>query len=68
LAPGDTPVEIIDRLNGEINVGLASSDIGTKFADLGTIFAITPAEFGKLIAGEVEKWSKVIRFADIKPQ
>jgi len=49
-------------------LGLHDPDLRTKFADLGTILAITPAEFGKLIADDVEKWAKVIRFAGIKPQ
>ena len=68
-APRNTPVEIIDRLNSEINVALADTNIKARFAELsGTIVGGPPADFGKLIADETEKWGKVIRTANIKPE
>ena len=68
-APRNTPPEIIDQLNEEIAAALADPKIKARFADLGgTTLALTPAEFGKLIAGETEKWAKVIRAANIKPE
>jgi tripartite-type tricarboxylate transporter receptor subunit TctC len=68
-APRNTPAEIIDRLNGEINAGLASPTIRARLADLGgTPFPGTPAEFGKVIAEDTEKWGKVIRAANVKPE
>jgi tripartite-type tricarboxylate transporter receptor subunit TctC len=66
-APRGTPTEIIDRLNKEINAGLADAKIKARLADFGgTVLAGSPADFGKLIAGETEKWAKVIRAAHIK--
>jgi tripartite-type tricarboxylate transporter receptor subunit TctC len=66
-APKNTPVEIIDKLNREINASLADPKIERRIADLGgTILAGSPADFGKLLAGETEKWAKVIRAANIK--
>jgi tripartite-type tricarboxylate transporter receptor subunit TctC len=68
-APARTPVEIIDRLNKEINAGLADPKIKARFADLGaTVIPGSPADFGKLIAEETEKWGKVIRAAGIKAE
>jgi tripartite-type tricarboxylate transporter receptor subunit TctC len=68
-APKNTPVEIIDQLNKEINAALADPKVKARFADLGgTALALTPAAFGKLIANETEKWGKVIRAANIKPE
>jgi tripartite-type tricarboxylate transporter receptor subunit TctC len=68
-APKNTPAEIIDRLNKEINAALADSKIQTRIADLGgTVLAGSPADFGKLIADETEKWAKVIRAAGIKAE
>jgi tripartite-type tricarboxylate transporter receptor subunit TctC len=68
-APRNTPTEIIDRLNGEINAGLASPTIKARLADLGgTPFPGTPADFGKVIAEDTEKWGKVIRTANVKPE
>ena len=67
-APKNTPAEIIDKLNKEINAGLADPKIKARLADLGgTVLAGSPADFGKLIADETEKWAKVIRAANIKP-
>jgi tripartite-type tricarboxylate transporter receptor subunit TctC len=66
-APRNTPAEIIDRLNKEINAGLADPKIKARLADLGgSVLALSPADFGKLIADETEKWGKVIRAANIK--
>jgi tripartite-type tricarboxylate transporter receptor subunit TctC len=68
-APRNTPVEIIDTLNKEINTALADAEIRTRFTDLGgTAVGGSPAEFGKFIADETEKWAKVIRAANIKPE
>ena len=67
-APKDTPAEIVDKLNKEINAGLADPKIKARLAELGgTVLAGSPADFGKLIADETEKWAKVIRAANIKP-
>jgi len=68
-APRNTPAEIIDRLNKEITAGVADPKIKARFADLGgSPLALTPAEFGKLLADETQKWAKVIRAANIKPE
>jgi tripartite-type tricarboxylate transporter receptor subunit TctC len=68
-APRNTPAEIIDRLNKEITAGVADPKIKARFADLGgTALPLTPAGFGKLIADETDKWAKVIRAANIKPE
>jgi tripartite-type tricarboxylate transporter receptor subunit TctC len=66
-APMNTPGEIIDKLNKEINTALADPKIKVRLADLGsTVFALSPADFGKLLADETEKWAKVVKFAGIK--
>ena len=66
-APKGTPVEVIDKLNREINAALADPNMKARLADLGgTALAGSPADFGKLIADETEKWGKVIRAANIK--
>jgi tripartite-type tricarboxylate transporter receptor subunit TctC len=66
-APKNTPIEIIDRLNKEINAGLADPRNKALFADLGaTVFPASPANFGKFIVDETEKWAKVVKFAGIK--
>ena len=68
-APKSTPAEIVDKLNKEINAGLADSKIKTRVADMGgMVLAGSPADFEKLIADETEKWAKVIKFAGIKPE
>jgi tripartite-type tricarboxylate transporter receptor subunit TctC len=68
-APKDMPSEIVDKLNKEINVALANPKINAQLADLGgTSLTLSPAEFGKLIADDTEKWGKVIRAANIKPE
>jgi tripartite-type tricarboxylate transporter receptor subunit TctC len=67
-APRNTPPEIIDRLNKEINAGLADPKLRVRFADLGgTPLPGSPADFAKLIADETEKWGKVIRAGNIRP-
>ena len=64
-----TPAEFIDKLNKEINAGLADPAMKARLADLGgATIAGSPADFGKLIADETEKWGKVIRAANIKPE
>jgi len=66
-APKDAPAEIVDKLNKEINAGLADPRLKARFADLGaTVFVVSPADFGKFIADETEKWAKVIKFAGAK--
>ncbi|HEY6257780.1 MAG TPA: tripartite tricarboxylate transporter substrate binding protein [Xanthobacteraceae bacterium] len=68
-APKATPVGIIERLNREINAGLADPKIRTRLADLGgMVLPGSPADFAKLIADETEKWGKVVKFAGIKPE
>ena len=68
-APRNTPAEIVEKLNREINAGLADPKIKARLADLGgTVLPGSPSDFGKLIADETEKWGKVIRSANIKPE
>jgi tripartite-type tricarboxylate transporter receptor subunit TctC len=67
--PNGTPAEIVDKLNKEINAGLADPRIKSRLADLGgTVLAGSPAEFGKLIVDETEKWAKVVKFSGAKPE
>jgi tripartite-type tricarboxylate transporter receptor subunit TctC len=67
--PKNTPAEIIDKLNKEINAGLAAPKMQARLADFGgTPLVVSPADFGRLIADETEKWGKVIRAANIKPE
>jgi tripartite-type tricarboxylate transporter receptor subunit TctC len=66
-APKNTPVEIVEKLNKEINAALADPKMKARFADLGgTVLTGSPADFGKLIADETEKWGKVVKFAGLK--
>jgi tripartite-type tricarboxylate transporter receptor subunit TctC len=68
-APKNTPKEIIEKLNKEINAALAAPLITAHIADLGSsVLALSPADLGKLIADETEKWAKVVKFAGIKPE
>ena len=67
-APRNTPPEIVEKLNREINTALADPKVKARFGDLGaTVFPGSPADFGRLIGAEIEKWSKVVRAANIKP-
>ena len=68
-APRNTPVEVIEKLNKETNAGLADPKLKAQLDDLGGI-ALTgsPADFGKLIADETEKWGKVVKFTGIKAE
>jgi len=68
-APKNTPAEIVERLNKEINAALADPKMKARFADIGgEPLAGSPAEFGKLIAAETEKWGKVVRAVNLKPE
>ena len=68
-APMNTPIEIVDKLNREFNAALADPKMKARIAAMGaTPFVSSPAEFGKFIADEIEKWGKVIRTANIKPR
>jgi tripartite-type tricarboxylate transporter receptor subunit TctC len=68
-APKNTPAEIVDRLNREINTALVDPNFKAQLANLdGVVLGGSPADFGKLIAEETEKWRKVIRLANIKPE
>jgi len=66
-APKNTPGEIVDKLNQEINAGLADAKLKDKLVGLGgSPMPMSPHDFGLLIASETDKWAKVIRFAGIK--
>jgi tripartite-type tricarboxylate transporter receptor subunit TctC len=68
-APKNTPAQIIDRLNKEINAALADPKIRAQISDLGsTVLPGSPADFGKLIADETDKWAKVVKLAGLKPE
>jgi tripartite-type tricarboxylate transporter receptor subunit TctC len=68
-APRDMPAAIVEKLNKEINAGLADPKLKARFADLGATVSVgSPADFGKFIADETEKWAKVIKFADAKAE
>src|SRR5262249_2306532 len=65
--PKNTPAEIVDKLNEEVNAGLVDPKLKARLADLGgTVLAGSPLDFGKFIADETEKWAKVIKFAGIR--
>jgi tripartite-type tricarboxylate transporter receptor subunit TctC len=67
--PKGTPAEIIDKLNKELNAGLADAKIKTRIVELGgSVVGGTPAEFGKIIADATEKWGKVIKFAGVRAE
>jgi tripartite-type tricarboxylate transporter receptor subunit TctC len=67
VAPKGTSVEVVDRVNKEINAALADPNVRARLAELGvTVTAGSPADVGKFIADETEKWGKVVRFANIK--
>ena len=66
-APANTPADIIDKLNTEVNAALADPAIKARLADLGSVpLSMSPAEYRAFIAAETEKWAKVIKFAGIK--
>jgi tripartite-type tricarboxylate transporter receptor subunit TctC len=68
-APKGTPVDIIDRLNKEINAILAEPKVKARFVELGAeLVTGSVADFGKLLVDETEKWGKVVKFANIKPE
>jgi tripartite-type tricarboxylate transporter receptor subunit TctC len=68
-APKNTPTDIIDRLNKEINAALSDARMKARFADIGgEPLTGSPVAFGKLIADETEKWAKVVKFAGLKPE
>jgi tripartite-type tricarboxylate transporter receptor subunit TctC len=67
-APKGTPDEIVKKLNSEINAVLADPNLTARLADLGSkVLVGSPADFGKLIADETEKWAKVVKFSGAKP-
>ena len=66
-APKNTPAEIIDQLNREINVALADPTIKERFADLGgEVLPLSPSEYARRLAEETDKWARVIRFSGAK--
>jgi tripartite-type tricarboxylate transporter receptor subunit TctC len=68
-APKETPVAIVDKINREVDTGLADPTLKVRFRDLGgAVLSGSPTDFGKLIAEETEKWAKVIKSAGIKAQ
>jgi len=68
-APRNTPAEIVDRLNKEVNAGLADPRLKARFTDLGaSVFPVSPADFENFIAGETEKWGKVVSFSGAKSE
>ena len=68
-APKNTPIDIIEKLNKAVNAALSEPKMKAQLADLGgTVLPGSPADFGKLIADETEKWAKVVKFAGIKPE
>ena len=68
-APRNTSVEIVEKLNKEINAALADPKMKQRLLDLGGVpMPLTPAAFGELIADDTEKWAKVIRAANIKAE
>ena len=67
--PKNTPSGIVDKLNQEINAGLADTKVKARLVDLGGVpMTMTPGEFRNFIANEIEKWAKVVKFANIKPE
>ena len=68
-APKSTPAAIVDKLNQEINAALVDAKMKARLADLGgTVLPGAPADFGKLIAEEIEKWGKVVKFSGLKAE
>jgi tripartite-type tricarboxylate transporter receptor subunit TctC len=68
-APRNTSAEIVDELNREINAGLADAKLKARLAELGSFpFAASPSEFGKHLAEQTEKWARVVKAANLKPE
>ena len=68
VAPKNTPVEIIDKLNREINAALTDARMKAKFSQIGgEALGGSPSEFGKFLAEETDKWGKVVKFTGLKP-
>lgn len=68
-APKGTPAEIVDRLNKEVNAGLATANLKARFADLGaSVFPGSPADFGTFLVEDTEKWGKVVKFSGAKAE
>jgi len=68
-APKNTPVAIIDKLNREINAALTNPAMRAKFIEIGgEPLAGSPSDFGRFIAEETDKWSKVVKFTGLKPE
>jgi tripartite-type tricarboxylate transporter receptor subunit TctC len=68
-APKNTPAEIVDKLNRQINAVVADLGFDMRLAALGNVpVSMTPAELGRFIAEETNKWAKVVKFADIMPE
>jgi tripartite-type tricarboxylate transporter receptor subunit TctC len=68
VAPKGTPAEIVGKLNMEINAALSDPDMRKRLFDIGgNVFAGSPADFGKFIGENIEKWARVVRFAQIEP-
>ena len=69
VAPRATPAQVIERLSGEINAGLANPSINARLSEIGaTPMIVGPAEFGRLIADETDKWGKVVKLSGAKPE
>jgi tripartite-type tricarboxylate transporter receptor subunit TctC len=67
--PKNTPADIVEKLNDEINAVLADPKVITRLAEFGGApMPMTPVQFGQFVANETEKWAKVVRFAGIKPE
>ena len=68
-APKKTPSEIVDKLNNEVNAGLADPKIKARFAELASaVIPGSPADFGRLVGDEIRKWAKVVKFSGAKPE
>ena len=67
--PRNTPADIVEKLNGEINAVLADPKVIARLAEFGGVpMPMTSVQFGRFVADETEKWAKVVRFAGIKPE